>query len=136
MADGPTASISRAGRCKMRSISVHLPMGIPVASKAAKTRSKSVQKPQVKCKGKGDKKKSGKAAKAISSESEDSEVDFPHLAPNQPLDVPVGEPEQPEKQNQPLDIPAEVPEEQNQPLDIPAEGREEPEEQNQPLDAC
>ena len=55
MADRPTASTSRAGRPRMRSRSVHLPTCIPVASKAAKTRAKSVQKPQVKGKGKGKK---------------------------------------------------------------------------------
>ena len=94
----------------MRSRSVHLPTctRIPVASKAAKPRAKSVHKAQVKGKGKGDKKKLGKAAIVISSDSVESsgEVDFPHFPPNQPVDLPAEEPEEP---NQPLDIPAEGP---------------------------
>ena len=86
MADRPTASTSRAGRPRMRSRSMHLPTHtcIPVASKAAKPRAKSVHKAQVKGKGKGDsKKKLGKAAIVISSDSEESsgEVDFPHFPP-------------------------------------------------------
>ena len=68
MADRPTASTSRAGRPRMRSRSVHLPTHthIPVVSKAAKPRAKSVHKAQVKDEGKGDKKKLGKAAIVIS----------------------------------------------------------------------
>ena len=58
------------------------------------------------CKGKIDKKKPGKAAIVISSDSEDSEVDFPHYPQNQPVNLPPAEPEEP---NQPLDIPAEEP---------------------------
>ena len=54
MADRPTASTSRAGRPRMRS--AHLPSHIPVASKAARPRAKSVYKAQVK--GKGNSKKS------------------------------------------------------------------------------
>ena len=99
MADRPTASTSRAGRPRMRSRSVHLPTCIPVASKAVRQRAKSVQKTQVKGKGTGKskdaKKKPGKAAIVISSDSEDSEVDFPHHPPNEPLDVPAEEPEEP-----------------------------------------
>ena len=114
MADRPTASTFRAGRPRTRSVSEHLPTHIPVASKAAKPRAKSVYKAQVK--GKGDsKKKLGKTAMVISSDSETSsgEVDFPNLPiPNQPLDLPAEEQEQP---NQPLDIPAEEPEEPDQP---------------------
>ena len=113
MADRPTASTSRAGRPRIRSISVHLPTCIPVASKAAKPRAKSVYKAQVK--GKGDsKKKLGKTTILISSDSEVSlgKVDFPHFPPNQPLDLPDEEPEQP---NQPLDIQVEGPEEPDQP---------------------
>ena len=102
----------------MRSRSVHLPTCIPVATKAAKTRAKSVQKPQVKGKGNGksDKKKPGKAAKVISSESEDSEVDFPHLPPNQPLDIPAEEPEEPEEPNNcnPLPVNPPIPMANNQ----------------------
>ena len=83
MADRPMASTSRAGRTRMRPRSMHLPTHtcIPVASKAAKPRAKPVHKAQVKGKGKGDKKKLGKTAIVISSDSEASlgEVDFPHF---------------------------------------------------------
>ena len=98
MADRPMVSTSRASRPRMRSRSVHLPTHIPVASKAAKPRAKSVYKAQVK--GMGDKKKLGKTAIVISSDSEVSlgEVDFPHFPPNQPVDLPAEEPDQP---NQP-----------------------------------
>ena len=67
------ASTSRAGRPRTRS--VHLPTHIPVASKAARPRAKSVYK----AKEKGNsKKKLGKTAIVISSDSEASsgEVDF------------------------------------------------------------
>ena len=80
MADRPTASTSRAGRPRTRSRSVHLPTHIPVASKGARPRAKSVYKAQVK--GKGDsKKKLGKTTIVIRSDSEESsgEVDFLHL---------------------------------------------------------
>ena len=113
MADRPTASTSRAGRPRTRSRSVHLPTHIPLASKAAKPKAKSVYKAQVK--GKGDsKKKLGKTAIVIISDSDASlgEVDFPHFPPNQPLDLPAEDQEQP---NQPLDVPAEGPEEPDQP---------------------
>ena len=114
MADRPTALTSRAGRPRMRSRSEHLPTHIPVASKAVRPRAKSVHKTQVKGKGKGagkgksDKKKPGKAAIVIRSDSEESsgEVDFPHLPPNQPVNLPAEEPEEP---NQSLDVPAEGP---------------------------
>ena len=101
MADRPEASTSRAGRPRMRSRSAHLPPCIPVSSKAAEPRAKSVYKALVK--GKGDsKKKLGKTTIVISSDSEASlgEVDFPHFPnlPNQPLDLPAEEQEQP---NQP-----------------------------------
>ena len=105
MVDRPMASTFRAGRPRMRSRSAHLPTCILVASKAVRPRAKSVHKTQVKGKGKGtgkgksDKKKPGKAAIVISSDSEDSEVDFPHFPPNQPADLPAEEP------NQPLDVP-------------------------------
>ena len=116
MADRPTASTSRAGRLRMRSRSLHLPTCIPIASKAAKTRAKSVYKAQVK--GKGDKKKLGKTTIVIGSDSAESlgEVDFPHSPPNQPVNFPAEEPEEP-----------------IQPLDIPAEGPEESEEPNNPI---
>ena len=128
MADRPMASTSRAGRPRTSSRSVHLPTCIPVASKAVRSRAQSVQKSQVK--GKGAKKKSDKAVVVISSDSEDSEGDFPQHPSNQPVNLPAEEPQEP---NQPLDIPAEEPEEPNQPLNVPAEGAEEPEEPNQPL---
>ena len=119
MADRPTALTSRAGRPRMRSRSAHLPTHtcIPVASKAAKPRAKSVHKEQVKGKGTGDKKKLGKGAIVISSDSKESsgEVDFLHFPPNQPADLPAEEPEEP-----------------NQPLDIPVEGPGEPQEPNYP----
>ena len=87
MADRPTASTSRAGRPRIRT--VHLPTHTPVASKAAKPRAKSVHKTKVKG---NSKKKLGKTAIEISSDSEASlgEIDFPNLPiPNQPLDLPV-----------------------------------------------
>ena len=95
---------------------------IPIASKAVRPRAQSVQKSQVKGqgkstgKGKGAKKKLGKAVVVISSESEDSEVDFLHHPPNQPVNAPAEEPQEP-----------------NQPLDIPAEGAGEPQEQITPI---
>ena len=116
MADRPTASTSRAGRPRARS--VHLPTCIPVASKAARPRAKSVYKAQVKGKG-NSKKKLGKTTIEISSDAEVSsgEVDSPNLPiPNQPLDLPAEEQEQP---NQPLDVPAEEPEQPNNPNPLP-----------------
>ena len=112
MADRHMASTSRAGTPRMRSRSAHLPTCIPVASKAVRPRAKSEQKTLVKGKGKGTckgqiaMKKSGKAVVVVSSDSEDSEVDFPHHPPNQPLNVPA---EQPQEPNPPVDIPAEEP---------------------------
>ena len=110
MAVRPTASTSRGGRPRMRSRSVHLPTHIPIASKAVRLRANSVQKTQVKGKGtgkgKGAKKKSGKAAVVISLDSEDSEVDFPHYTPNQPVNVPAeGAGEMPEEPNNPNPLP-------------------------------
>ena len=93
MAERPMASTSRAGRPRTRS--VHLPTCIPVASKAAKPRAKSVYKAQVIGKG-SSKKKLGKTTIVISSDSETSsgKVDFPTLPiPNQPLDLPAEKPE-------------------------------------------
>ena len=87
------ASTSRAGRPKTRSVSVHLPTCIPVASKAAKPRAKSVYKAQVKGKG-NSKKKLDKTTIVISSDSEESlgQVDFPNLPiANQLLDLPAEE---------------------------------------------
>ena len=93
MADRPTASMSRAGRPRMRSRSAHLPSCIPVASKAVKPRTKSAQRAPEKGKGKSKSKGSGKGRKAtkkldkaataavVNSDSEDLEVDFPHHPP-------------------------------------------------------
>ena len=53
MADRPKASTSKAGRPRMRSISVHLPSCISVAPKAVKPRTKSAQRTQVEGKDKG-----------------------------------------------------------------------------------
>ena len=114
MADRPTASTSRAGTPRMRS--AHLPTHIPVASKAAKPRAKSVYEAKVKD---NSKKKLGKTTTVISSSSEASlgEVDFPNLPiPNQPLDLPAEEQEQP---NQPLDITAEEPDQPNNSILLP-----------------
>ena len=116
MADRPMASTSRAGRPRMRS--AHLPKHLPVASKAAKPRAKSVYKAQVKGNG-NSKKKLGKTTIVISSDTEASsgEVDFPNLPiPNQPLDLPAEKQEQP---NQPLDIPVKEPEQPNNPNPLP-----------------
>ena len=137
MADRPMASTSRAGRPRKRSRSAHLPTCLPIASKAVRPRAKSVQKTQVKGKGKGTvkgqsaKKKLDKTVVIVSSGSEDSEVDFPHHPPNQPLDVLA---EQPQEPNPPVNIPEEEPQEPNQPLNILAEGLGEPEEPHQPVD--
>ena len=94
MADRPTASTSRVGRPRTRS--VHLPTCIPVTSKAAKPRVKSLSKVvKYKAKVKGtSKKKLGKTVVVISLEESEElgEVDFPNLLiPNQPLDVPAEE---------------------------------------------
>ena len=148
MADRPMASTSRAGRPRMRSRSVHLPSCIPVAPKAVKPRTKSAHRTQVKGKGKGagkgksTNKKSGKAAAAVvvSSDSEDSEVDFSHHPPNQTHEVPT---QQPQKPNPPTDAPAEEQQEPDHPLDIliedphqpanvPAGDTEQPQEPNNP----
>ena len=136
MADGPTASTSRAGRPRMRSRSVHLSTCIPMASKAVRPRAKSVQKTQVignskgAGKGKSSKKKLGKAVAVVSSDSEDLEVDFPHHAPNQIQDVPA---EQPQEHKPPVNIPAEEPQGPDHPLDIQVEGPGEPEGPQQPV---
>ena len=88
MTDRPTASTSRTGKPRMRSRSVHIHSYIPVASKAGKHRTASAQRipTKGKCTGKGKKaiKKSNKAVAAVSSNSEDLEVNFPHYHPNQP----------------------------------------------------
>ena len=113
MADRPTMSMSRAGRPRTRSRSVHIPSHIPIASKAGKHRTASAQRIPTEGKGagKGKKatKKSNKAVVVVSSDSEDLEVDFPHYNPNQPHEVPKELLQQP---NLPADAPTE--EQQNQ----------------------
>ena len=116
MADRPTMSMSRTGRPRMRSRSVHIPSHIPIASKAGKCRTASAQRIPTKGKGagKGKKatKKSNKAVAVVSSDSEDLEVDFPHYHPNQPHEVPAELPQQP---NQPADAPTEEQQEPGSP---------------------
>ena len=110
MADRPTASTSRAGRPRMRSRSAHFSSCIPISPKAGKPRTKSAQRPQAKGKGKGagksksTTKKSHKAVTVVSSDSEDLEVDFQLHPPNQPHEIPVDLPQEP---NPPADTPAE-----------------------------
>ena len=124
MAYKPMTSMSRAGRPRTRSRSVHLPSCILVASKAVKSRTTSAQRTQVKgkCKGagKGKKttKKSDEAAAVVSSDSEDLEVDLPHYPPNQCHEIPTDLPQEP---NPPADAPAEEQQELNPPADSPAE---------------
>ena len=122
MADRPTASTFTAGRPRTRSRSVHLPSCTPIAPKAVKPRTKSAQKTEVKGAGKGAgkgkstrKKKSGKAAAVVSSDSEDLEVDFPLHPPNQPHKIPA---EQPQEPNPPADALAEEQQEPDHPLDV------------------
>ena len=123
MADRPTASTSRASRPRTTLRSAQHPTCIPVA---VRPRAKSVQKTQVTGKGKGTgkgkstKKKSNKAAAVVSSDSEDLEVDFPNLPPNQPQNVPA---EQPQKPNPPENVPVGKQQEPDHPIDIPAEGQ-------------
>ena len=93
MADRPTTSMSRAGKPRTRSRSVHIPSHIPIASKARNHRTASAQRIPTKGKGagKGKKatKKSNKTVAVVSSDSEDLEVDFSHYHPNQPHEVPT-----------------------------------------------
>ena len=86
--------------------SAHLCTCILVASKAAKPRTKSTYKAKVKG---TSNKKLGKTTIVISSDLEASsgEIDFPNLLiPNQPLDLPAEEPEQP---NNPIPLPGNMP---------------------------
>ena len=121
MADRPIMSISRAGRPRMRSRSVHIPTHTPVASKAGNIE-QHLLKESLKGKGvyKGKKatKKSNKAVAVVSSDSEELEVDFPHYHPNQPHEGPAELPQWP---NQPVDTPAEEQQEPDQPTDNPIE---------------
>ena len=122
MADGPTTSMSRAGRPRTRSRSVHVPSHILIASNARKLRAASAQRTPTKGKGagKGKKatKKSNKAVAVVSSDPEDLEVDFPHYHPNQPHEVPAELPQQP---NSPADAPTEEQQELDHPTDDPIE---------------
>ena len=135
MADRPTTSMTRVGRPRMRSRSVHIPSCLPVAPKAVKPRTKSAQRTPTKGKGKGTgkgkktTKKSNKAFTVESSDSEDLEVDFPHHPPNQPHEVPTALPQEP---NPPADTPVEEPQEPENPADIPVEGPGEAGEQQEP----
>ena len=146
MADRPMTSISKAGRLRMRSRSVHLPSHIPIAPKAVRPKTKSAQRTPAKGKGKGagkgksTNKKLGKAATVLSSDSEDLEVDFPLHPPNQPHDLPA---EQAQEPNPPADVPAEEPQgpnhqldvpavEPHQPANVPAGDAEQPQEPNNP----
>ena len=117
------ASMSRAGRPRTRSRSLHLPSCISVVPKAVKPRTKSAQRTQVKGKGKSTNKKSGKAAAVVSSDSEDLEVDFPLHPPNQSHEIPA---EQPQEPNPPVDILAEGQQELDHPLDILIEESHQP----------
>ena len=128
MADRPMTSMSRVGRPRMRSSSVHIPSHIPVAPKVVKPRTKSAQRTMTKGKGKGRKttKKSNKAVTVVSSDSEDLEVDFPNHPPIQPHKVPV---DLPQEHNPPADAPLEEPPELENSTDIPVEGPGDAEEQ-------
>ena len=57
MADRPKMSMSRAGRPRTRSRSVHVPSHIPIESKAGKQRTASAQRIPTKGKGAGKGKK-------------------------------------------------------------------------------
>ena len=129
-------SMSRAGRPRMRSRSVHIPSHIPIASKAGKHRTASAQRIPTKGKGAGKGKKAtkklNKAVAVVSSDSEDLEVDFPHYHPNQPHKVPAELPQQP---NPPADAPTEEQQEldhstddsfEEHPANVPAHDVEQP----------
>ena len=102
---------------------MHIPLHIPIASKAGKCRTASTQRIPTKGKGAGKGKKAtkklNKAVIVVSSDSEDLEVDFPHYHPNQPHKVPKELPPQP---NPPADAPAEEQQELDHPRDDPIEG--------------
>ena len=136
MADRPTTSMSRAGRPRTRSRSVHVPSHIPIASKAGKCRTASAQRIPRKGKGAGKGKKAtkklNKAVVVVNSNSEDLEVDFPHYHPNWPHEVPT---ELPQQSNPPADVPTEEQQEldhhaddliEEHPVNAPGEDIEQP----------
>ena len=138
MADRPIASTSREGRPRMRSQSMHQSSCTPVTPRTERQRTTSEQRSPTKGKGAGKgKKASKKPNKQIeveSSDSEDSEVDFPNYHPNQPHKVPAEIPQEPsppakapveEQQAQEPHIDAPI-EELHHPMNIPARDTEEP----------
>ena len=73
MADRPTVSMSRAGRPRMRSRSVHVSSHIPVVPKGRKPRATSTQRTPTEGKGAGKGKKTTKKLnKAVAVVSSDS----------------------------------------------------------------
>ena len=124
MADRPIASMSRAGRPRTRSRSVHIPSCIPVVPKARKLRTTSAQRAPTKGKGKGASKgkkttkKLNKVVAVVNSGSEDLEIDFPHYPQNQPHEVPAELPQEP---NPPADTPVKEQQEPDHPVDLPIE---------------
>ena len=144
MADGPTMSMSRNGRPRTRSRSVHIFSYTPVDPKGRKLRATSTQGTPTKGKsaGKGKKatEKSNKRVAVVNSDSEDLEVDFPHYHPNQPKETPAELPGQPyppadtpAEEQQELDHPAGNPiEEPHHPTNVPTEDAEQPQDPGNP----
>ena len=140
MADRPTASTSRAGRPRTRSISVHQSSCIPVDPMTDKLRTTSMQRALTKGKGAGKGKKTTKKVNkpviVVSSDSKDLEVDFPYYNPNQPHEVPTEIPQEPsppadapvEEQQEPDHLVGDPIEEPHPPANIPAEDAEEPQD--------
>ena len=93
MADRPTASMSRAGRPRMTSISVHQSSHKPVDPMTDKLRTTSIQRALTKGKGVGNgkktKKKVNKPVIVVSLDSKDLEIDFPNYNSTQPHEVPT-----------------------------------------------
>ena len=91
--------MSRAGRPRTRSQSVHLSSCKPVTPKTGKHRTTSKQRALTKGKsaekGKKASKKSSKPIVAVSSDLEDLEVDFLNYHPNQHHKVPANIPQEP-----------------------------------------
>ena len=120
MADRPTTSMSRAGRPRTRSVSVHQSSHKPVDPMTDKLRTTSTLTAltQGKGKGKNTTKKVNKPVIVVSSDSEDLEVDFPNYNPNQLHEVPV---EIPQESHSPSDAPAEEQQELDYPVGDPIE---------------